>query len=119
MSFEVGQRVAVYDAFSEDPSGVAVVDKIYKTGHVIVNGIKYRPATNGWAHETGTGYARGHIRALTPDVELAVRHALKVRRLRRLADWLRGANPDDVPNDIVGALTEACNTATQKAKTSS
>lgn len=107
IDFVVGQKVAVFGPYDCEPCRVARVDKIHKTGHVVVESRRYRPFGDGCAFETGEG-SRYSIRVLTPEVEAAANRAAKRRRMKEIAAWLEKAEPDHVPDDVLRAMIAAC-----------
>lgn len=116
MNWTVGQRVAIYRPYEKEPSKVAAVEKVYKGGNVVVDGVRYRPSSNGYAHQTGEGYSRRFLRLLTPEVEREANRAAKRRLMRRLAKWLAEAEPDTVPDSILRTILDAHNAATSASQ---
>ncbi len=106
-NWHIGQKVYVYGANSREPSSIATIEKIYKTGHLIVNGRRYRPSSYGTAYQTGDGYSRGYIKAVTPEREAQYKEVMKMRRIRMIGDWMtRHAKAEHISDDMLQALIE-------------
>lgn len=111
--WEIGERVVMYRGFSREPSGPFPIEKIYKTGHFVVNGIRFRPSSNSCAHETGSGYSRAMVRKLTPDLEHRIARLRKRDAVLSVAKWAVDLSPDDLrkidrlPDDALSDLLKA------------
>lgn len=100
----VGTKVAWYGPYDRTPVGVAEVEKVYKTGHLIVRGRRFRMLGNDQAHETGDGYSKASVRLLTPDREKELAKHRKSQTARRVGEWLQKCDADLLPDDAMSAL---------------
>lgn len=100
----VGTKVAWFNPYDRVPSATAEVEKVYKTGHLIIQGRRFRQWNNDSAHETGEGYSKCSVRLWTPELEADVLKAKKTKMIRKLGEWLQSCNIDKLPEDAVAAL---------------
>ena len=107
MTWEVGERVAYYSPHAREPDGILAIQKVYKTGHIVVNGLRFR-TYNNTAHKTGDGYSKAVVKKLTPEIEVAAKRGAKRRRIADAVRWLElVADPNDVPDEALKMLAEA------------
>lgn len=85
--WEIGERVAYYSPHAREPDGIVAIENIYKTGHLVANGRRFR-SFGDTAHETGDGYSKALIRKLTPEVEAEAKRGAKRRRIASVIRWL-------------------------------
>lgn len=62
-NWEVGEIVAWFGPYDRDPVAEAPIEKIYKTGHLVVKGRRFRPWGDDTALETEFTYLTNHSRA--------------------------------------------------------
>lgn len=108
----VGTEVAWYGPYDREPSGTATVEKVYKTGHIIVRGRRFRLSGYNRAHETGDGYSKASLKLMTPDLSAAVQRAKKRRTMKKVGAWLENCDPDLVADDALAALVAAMESST-------
>lgn len=101
--WKVGEVVAYYGPYSRCAEKTVTIEKIYKTGHLVVNGRRFK-AWSDTAHETGKSWSKSHIAKLTPDRIAQVAKTQKKRRMMKVSDWLVKADPDRVPDEHLDAL---------------
>lgn len=101
--FAVGEKVAWFGPYAREPDGVAVVEKIYKSGHIVVSGRRFRPNGNS-AIETGDGYTKASIYKITEEMEARLKRSRKRKAMKKVADWLLAASADDVPDEALYVL---------------
>lgn len=103
----IGTKVAWFGPYDRQPTGTAAVEKVYKTGHMIVRGRRFRAWSENAAGETGEGYAKASIRKMTPELKDAVSRSKKKAMMRRVGEWLRTADPDTISDDAMASLVAA------------
>ena len=114
-SWKVGEKVAVFDAYSREPDRVATIEAVHKNGRAKVAGTLYQPASQyGNSSQCGTGWNLSSIHRMTPEMTARVARSQKRLRMKRLANWLEHAPPDDVPQAVLNALLAAHNEAEAK-----
>jgi hypothetical protein len=99
--WKVGDKVAYYHGYSRAPSSVATVEKIYKSGHLIIRGNRFAPYGDGYANQTGGGYSRASVRLLTPELKEQIRKHRKVQRIRAIGDWMTKCKDADAVPDML------------------
>lgn len=112
--WSVGEKVALYGPHSRKPDRIATIEKIYKTGHVVVGGRRFKPFGSGYASETGDGYARSSIRKCDA---ATVAEVTKRNAVASVAKWLSGADINSVPDDALAAMVAAMNSSKQQPNT--
>lgn len=114
--WEVGDVVIIYSG-SGHPIARTRIAKIYKTGHLIAGGTRFRPRGDV-AHETGDGYTKKLLKRASPERVAEFEKYRKFRRVCRVGVWLSGLEldgSDRIPDALLErleALREAIETAT-------
>ncbi len=103
-TWPVGTKVAWYGPYDRQASSVAEVEKVYKTGHIVVRGRRFRLWGDGSAHETGDGYSKASVCLLTPEREVEIAKSRKAATAKQLAAWLERCDVDSLPDDALAAL---------------
>lgn len=107
MSWKVGDKVAVFGPYDREPRKTARIEKVHKTGHIVVDGRRYRPGVNR-AHETGReSWRSGYVEKLTAENIALVIRARRHQRIAGLAAWLARADKDSLPDSLLDALDAA------------
>lgn len=113
--WKVGDDVAFYSPYARAPEAKVKIEKVYKTGHVVVRGRRFR-VWGDTAHETGDGYSKAHIKKWTDAADADIRRHGKSIRARNVARWLERANVDAVPDEALRLMHEAMQLAEAKSK---
>lgn len=100
----IGAKVAWYGPHDSTAIGVAKVEKVYKTGHVVVRGRRFRLWGEDRALETGDGYSKASLRLLTPDTHMEIKKNQKTKMARKIGEWLQRCDADALPEDAMTAL---------------
>lgn len=109
----VGTEVAWYGPYDRSAVGTAVVEKIYKTGHLIIRGRRFRMFSAESAHETGDGYSKASVRRLTDRTRAEIAAHKKQKLAKEVAAWLERAASQDIPDDLLQALAAAMSATKQ------
>lgn len=116
--WQVGTKVAWYGPRDQTATGVAEVEKVYKTGHVIVRGRRFRVWGSGVAYETGDRYySKASIKLLTPATQAEIQKHRKTQTARKVGEWLQKCDADRLPDDAMAALVAAMKSETEPSTT--
>lgn len=100
--WEVGEEVAYEGPYAKGPTSVQKIEKIYKTGHILVRGIRYRPRGTS-AIQTGDGYSKSIIRKLTPEARATIAKHKRLVTVIEFGNWLC-SNADKISDELLSAL---------------
>ena len=100
----VGTEVAWYGPHDRMATEIARVEKVYKTGHMVIRGRRFRPFGPNSAYATGNGYAQAAVRLLTDANRAEIASSSKKRLAHDVANWLNRAAVADIPDTALNEL---------------
>jgi len=103
----VGTKVAWYDHYDTTAVRVATVEKVHKTGHMVIEGRRFRLSGDDCAREAGDGWSKASVRLLDDERKTEITNAKKLRAARRVGAWLSKATLSEIPEDALKSMFAA------------